>query len=77
MKKLLSVVMCLALMLTAICVIPAVAEPTITSVMQVANCNSYVSLRISPDTKSARLQNGLRPIRRCSNRMLSWSRTPR
>ena len=56
MKKFLSVVMCLALMLAAVCVIPAVAEPTVTSVMQVANCNSYVSLRISPDTKSARLQ---------------------
>lgn len=51
MKKFLCVLLCLSLLL---CGLPALAG-NITPVMQVANCNSYVSLRESPDTKSARL----------------------
>lgn len=51
MKKFLCVFLCLSMML---CVLPAFAAG-VSSVMQVTKCNSYVSLRVSPDTKSARL----------------------
>ena len=51
MKKFLCVFLCLSMML---CVLPAFAAG-VSPVMQVTKCNSYVSLRVSPDTKSARL----------------------
>ena len=51
MKKFLCVFLCLSMML---CVLPAFAAG-VSPVMQVTKCNSYVSLRVSPDTKSTRL----------------------
>ncbi|MBQ3761089.1 MAG: SH3 domain-containing protein [Clostridia bacterium] len=51
MKKFLCVLLCLSLL---ICVVPAFATG-VSAVMQVYNCNSYVSLRVNPDTASARL----------------------
>ena len=51
MKKFLCVLLCLTLLLG---VMPALAAD-VSPVMQVTKCNSYVSLRTSPDTKSARI----------------------
>ena len=51
MKKVLCVILCLSLMLV---IMPAFATG-ISPVMQVTKCNSYVSLRVSADTGSARL----------------------
>lgn len=51
MKRILCVLMCLSLVLS---VVPAFAAG-VSSVMQVVNCNSYVSLRAKTDTQSARL----------------------
>ena len=51
MRKFLCILLCLCFMLS---IMPAFASP-VTPVMRVVKCNSYVSLRISPDTKAARL----------------------
>ncbi len=51
MKKLVSILLLFSLMLS---IMPALAT-AISPVMRVSNCNSYVSLRETPDTKSARL----------------------
>ena len=51
MKKFLCVLLCLSFMLG---MVPAFATG-VSPVMQVTKCTSYVSLRVSPDTKSARL----------------------
>ena len=51
MKKFLCVLLCLSLVLG---IMPAFATG-ISDVMQVANCHSYVSLRVSPDKNSTRL----------------------
>ena len=51
MKKFLCVLLCLSLVLG---IIPAAAA-VISPVMQVTDCNSYVSLRESPDTNAKRL----------------------
>ena len=51
MKKLLCATLCL---LMALSVLPALAD-SVSEVMQVVNCNEYVSLRKTPDTSADRL----------------------
>ena len=51
MKKLLCATLCL---LMALSVLPAFAD-SVSEVMQVVNCNEYITLREEPDTKSAAL----------------------
>ncbi len=53
MKRILSALICLALLLG---LIPAALAAGVTEVMQVYNCQEWVSLRESPDTKSNRLE---------------------
>ena len=52
MKKILSIVLMLALVL---CVLPTALAEDPTPIMEVFNCSEYVSLRESPDTASKRL----------------------
>ncbi|MBR5750839.1 MAG: hypothetical protein IKX84_00490, partial [Clostridia bacterium] len=55
MKKLICLMLCLTLALGVLGTMPAFANPDY-DVMQVVNCNDYVSLRKEPDTKSTRLR---------------------